>query len=171
MSMPRIESARHSVPASDSEREQMEAAFQAALGQLNPSAQFSRTARELARPVFDVGWIAGVRTGHTGSALADVPLPPHMFGVALAGLESSLSEEDSPRIGQLVSYHGSPESYHGRYWVTRIDRELSSEGKESVLYRLSTYVRGRFRHELHWVHAKSITALAPQFQADRQAAR
>ncbi|MFI9040944.1 hypothetical protein [Streptomyces sp. NPDC053726] len=162
MNMTRIEPSR-SAPASDAEREQMEAAFRSALDQLAPSVKFSRTVRELARPLFDVGWIAGVRTGHTGPALADVPFPPHKFGVALASLADSVTEEPSARLGQLVSYHGSQEGCHGRYWVTRIDRELNAQGKETVLYRLSTYARGRFRHELHWVHAESITALPQQF--------
>ncbi|MEU4507352.1 hypothetical protein [Streptomyces sp. NPDC024089] len=162
MNTTRIEPSR-SAPASDAEREQMEAAFRSALKQLAPNAKFSRTVRELARPLFDVGWIAGVRTGHTGPALADVPFPPHKFGVALAGLADAVTEEPSARLGQLVSYHGSQEGCHGRYWVTRIDRELNGQGKETALYRLSTYARGRFRHELHWVRAESITALPQQF--------
>ncbi|MGW1107937.1 hypothetical protein [Streptomyces sp. NPDC002540] len=164
MSMTRFEPARPAVPASEAEREQMEAAFQAAMDQLYPDAGVSHTVRDLARPLFEVGWIAGVRTGHTGPALADVPLPPHMFGVALASLSDSLAEEPGPRIGQLVSYHGSKEACHGRYWVTRIDRELNAQGRESVLYRLSTYTRGHLRDALHWVHARSITALPQHFQ-------
>ncbi|MFJ1839957.1 hypothetical protein ACIOJ9_39660 [Streptomyces sp. NPDC088175] len=167
MNTTRIESS-HCAPASDAEREQMEAAFRSALEQLVPNAKFSRTVRELARPLFDVGWIAGVRTGHTGPALADVPYPPHKLGGALASLADSVTEEPGTRLGQLVSYHGSQESCHGRYWVTRIDRELNAQGRETALYRLSTYVRGRFRHKLHWVHATSITALPQQFHAGRQ---
>ncbi|MFF8717526.1 hypothetical protein ACF07T_39940 [Streptomyces sp. NPDC015184] len=162
--MTSINPAYHSAPPSEAEREQMEAAFRAALERLGSGNGFSHTVRELARPLFNVGWVAGVRTGHTGLALADVPLPPHVLGLALAGLADLVLTEPGPRMGQLVSYHGSQESFHGRYWVTRIDRELSAQGKETVLYRLSTYARGRFRHELHWVHPESLTALPQHFQ-------
>ncbi|MGW1193666.1 hypothetical protein [Streptomyces sp. NPDC002559] len=162
--MTSINPAYNSAPPSEAEREQMEAAFRVALKRLGSGNVFSRTVRDLARPLFDVGWVAGVRTGHTGPALADVPLPPHVLGLALAGLADLVVKEPGPKMGQLVSYHGSQEDFHGRYWVTRIDRELSALGDEVVLYRLSTYARGRFRHALHWVHPESLTALPQHFQ-------
>ncbi|MGV9351223.1 hypothetical protein ACWDSD_42245 [Streptomyces spiralis] len=164
MSMTSIEPAHRAVPASEGEREQMEAAFRAALEQLPENTGFPHDARELARPLFEVGWISGVRTGHTGPALADVPLPPHTFGTALSNLTAALRADSGPSIGQLVSYHGSQECCHGRYWVTRIERVLDRRGRESVLYRLSEYRNGAFVAALTGVHAWSITALPQHWQ-------
>lgn len=162
MSMTRIEPARRAVPASEGEHEQMEAAFRAALNQLPSNPGFPHSVRELARLLFEVGWISGVRTGHTGPALADVPLPPNTFRTALANLSATVNANSGPGIGQLVSYHGSQECCHGRYWVTRIERELDVRGRESVLYRLSEYRNDVFVTALTGVHAESVTAL-PQY--------
>lgn len=164
MSMTSIESAHRAIPATEGEREQMEAAFRAALEQLPANTGFANTVRELARPLFESGWISGVRTGHTGPALADVPLPPYTFGTALANLSAALHADSGPSIGQLVSYHGSQECCHGRYWVTRIERELDRRGRESVLYRLSEYRNGAFVTALTGVHAESVTALPQHWQ-------
>ncbi|MFD7284020.1 hypothetical protein ACFV80_45360 [Streptomyces sp. NPDC059862] len=162
--MTSIEPARHAVPASEGEREQVEAAFRAALKQLPENTGFPHSVRELARPLFEVGWISGVRTGHTGPALADVPLPPHTFGTALSNLSAAMDAETGPSIGQLVSYHGSQERAHGRYWVTRIDRQLDHRGREAVRYRLSDYRNGLLCTALTGVHTESVTALPQHFQ-------
>lgn len=164
MSMTSIEPARRAVPATEGEREQMEAAFRAALEQLPANTGFPHSVRELARPLFEVGWIAGVRTGHTGPALAEVPLPSHTFGTALSNLSAAMDAETGPGMGQLVSYHGSQERAHGRYWVTRIDRELDYRGRESVRYRLSEYRNGAFVTALTGVHGWSVTALPQHWQ-------
>ncbi|MEU9919493.1 hypothetical protein [Streptomyces sp. NPDC051001] len=163
--MTRIESsARRAVPASESEREQMETAFRAVLEQLEEGAGFPYGVRKVARSLFEVGWIAGVRSGHTGMALADVPLPPHTFRTALSRLAAAMNAEDGPGLGQLVSYHGSQERAHGRYWVTRVDRQLGLHGRESVLYRLSEYRDGEFVTALSGVHGWSVTALPQHWQ-------
>ncbi|MER8009748.1 hypothetical protein [Streptomyces sp. NPDC094149] len=162
--MTSIEPARRAVPATEGEREQMEAAFRAALEQLPANTGFPHSVRELARPLFEVGWIAGVRTGHTGPALAEVPLPSHTFGTALSNLSAAMDAETGPGMGQLVSYHGSQERAHGRYWVTRIDRELDYRGRESVRYRLSEYRNGAFVTALTGVHGWSVTALPQHWQ-------
>ncbi|MGW3099837.1 hypothetical protein ACWDCC_41070 [Streptomyces sp. NPDC001102] len=162
--MTSIEPARPAVPASEGEREQMEAAFRVALEQLPANTGFPHSVRELARPLFEVGWIAGVRTGYTGAALADVPLPPHTFGTALSNLSAAMDAETGPGMGQLVSYHGSQERAHGRYWVTRIDRQLDYQGRESVRYRLIEYRNGAFVTALSGVHAWSVTALPQHWQ-------
>ncbi|MET8453751.1 hypothetical protein [Streptomyces sp. NPDC005209] len=162
--MTSIEPAHRAVPASEGERDQMEAAFRAALKQLPPNTGFRHDVRELARPLFEVGWISGVRTGHTGPALANVPLPPHTFGTALANLSTALHADSGPSIGQLVSYHGSQRCCHGRYWVTRIEREMDRRGEESVLYRLSEYRNGAFVTALTGVHTWSVTALPQHWQ-------
>lgn len=166
MGMTSIEPDRIAVPASEGEREQMEAAFRAALKQLPPNTGFPHDVRELARPLFEVGWISGVRTGHTGPALADVPLPPHTFGTALSNLSDAVNADSGPSIGQLVSYHGSQQRCHGRYWVTRIERELDRRGRESVLFRLSEYKHGAFVTALTGVHTWSVTALPQHWQRD-----
>lgn len=163
MSMTNIEPIHHAEPPSESEHEQMEAAFQAALEQLPPGFGLSHAVRERARALFEVGWISGVRTGHTGPALADVPLPPETFSAALASL-AARSEDSGPGVGQLVSYHGSQERAWGRYWVTGIERQLSRWGRECVLYRLSDYRGGVFVTALTGVHAESITALPQHWQ-------
>ncbi|MGY1583948.1 hypothetical protein [Streptomyces sp. MN13] len=161
--MTNIEPAHRAAPPSESEREQMKAAFRAALEQLPPNTGLSYEVRERARALFEVGWICGVRAGHTGPALADVPLPPETFSAALGNLATE-SEDSGPSIGQLVSYHGSQERAWGRYWVTRIDRELGRWGRETVLYRLSEYRGGAFVTALSGVHAWSITALPQHWQ-------
>ncbi|WP_406469804.1 hypothetical protein [Streptomyces sp. NBC_01615] len=163
--MTRIEPAHRAVPATEGEREQMEAAFRAALEQLPENTGFPHDVREVARRLFEVGWISGVRTGHTGPALADVPLPPHTFGTALSNLSAAVGAGSGPSIGQLVSYHGSRRCCHGRYWVTRIERELDRRG-ESVLYRLSEYRHGAFVTALTGVHTWSVTALPQHWQGD-----
>ncbi|MEU4884536.1 hypothetical protein AB0G19_29355 [Streptomyces althioticus] len=162
--MTSIEPVHRAVPATEAEREQMEAAFRAALEQLPENTGSPHDVRELARPLFEVGWISGVRTGHTGPALTDVPLPPHTFGTALANLSAALHADSGPSIGQLVSYHGSQECCHGRYWVTRIERELDRRGGESTLYRLSEYRNGAFVTALTRVHTWSVTALPQHWQ-------
>ncbi|WP_143076614.1 hypothetical protein [Streptomyces sp. MUSC 14] len=164
--MTSIEPAHRAAPANESEREQMEAAFRAALERLPQNTGFPHAVRELARPLFEVGWISGVRTGHTGPALADVPLPPHTFNSALSKLCAVMDAEAGPSVGQLVSYHGSQERAHGRYWVTRIERELDRRGRESVYYRLSDYRDGVFVTALSGVHAWSVTALPQHWQRD-----
>ncbi|WP_369228753.1 hypothetical protein AB5J56_00010 [Streptomyces sp. R21] len=164
MSVTSIEPAHRAIPATEGEREQMEAAFQAALDLLPENAEFPYDVRELARPLFEAGWISGVRTGHTGPALTDVPLPPHTFGTALSNLSAAMHADSGASIGQLVSYHGSQERAHGRYWVTRIERELDLRGRESVLYRLSEYRNGAFITALTGVHTWSVTALPQHWQ-------
>jgi hypothetical protein len=158
VSITNIEPTHRAEPPSESEREQMEAAFQAALEQLRPGTGLSHAVRERARALFEVGWISGVRTGHTGPALADVPLPPETFSAALGDLAAG-SKDSGPSIGQLVSYHGSQERAWGRYWVTGIDRKFSRLGREYVLYRLSEYRGDVFVTALSGVHFESITAL------------
>lgn len=159
MSMTSLEPAHRAVPASASEREQMEAAFRAALEQLPANTGFPHAVRELARALFEVGWICGVRTGHTGQALADAPLPSYTVSTALCNLARAVDEGSGPSLGQLVSYHGSQERAHGRYWVTRIDHHLDGGGRESVLYRLSEYRNSAFVTALTGVHSWSVTAL------------
>ncbi|MGW2556415.1 hypothetical protein [Streptomyces sp. NPDC001635] len=133
--MTSIETERRAVPASEGEREQMEAAFRAALEQLPANTGVTYVVRQLARALFEVGWVWGVRSGHTGPALADVPLPSHTFGTALSSLAVALDDEKGPCIGQ-----------------------------ESVRYRLSDYTRGKLRTALSGVHAESVTALPQHFQ-------
>ncbi|MFE2710271.1 hypothetical protein ACFXI6_18255 [Streptomyces mirabilis] len=104
--MTSIESAHRAIPATEGEREQMEAAFRAALEQLPANTGFAHAVRELARPLFESGWISGVRTGHTGPALADVPLPPYTFGTALANLSAALQWTAAPASGSWSATTG-----------------------------------------------------------------
>ncbi|MGX1730880.1 hypothetical protein ACWIGE_30200 [Streptomyces diastaticus] len=103
---------RRAESPSDGEREQSEDAF----SRLLDGQQKAHHAALLA-PVFTLGYVAGVRFGHTGLALAEVPLPPEDVAMALAPLIRHL-EDIAP--GDVVLYHGSVTHLHGRSRVHRV---------------------------------------------------
>ncbi|MFE4411289.1 hypothetical protein [Streptomyces sp. NPDC056821] len=89
---------------------------------------------ELVRPFFQLGWALGVRTGHTGPAMAGVPVDRNTVARAFVLLMSgrvadqlviavaqSLDPQDAgPVLWQKVRYHGSVAQRHGMYWVSAI---------------------------------------------------
>ncbi|MDG4857098.1 hypothetical protein P8605_02810 [Streptomyces sp. T-3] len=88
----------------------------------------------LVRPFFELGWAMGVRTGHTGPAMADVPIDratvDRAFMALLCARVSNplvmtmarlLDPQDAgPVLWQKVRYHGSVARRHGVYWVQSI---------------------------------------------------
>ncbi|AVZ70888.1 hypothetical protein SLUN_00010 [Streptomyces lunaelactis] len=154
------------------EKDQMDMAFWAALDRAAPlpltaASKPRRRTVEIARAIFTLGWIAGARNGSTGAALENVPLPTQVVGDAFAALDNALpdEQESTPRLLQQVSYHGSIESKHGRYWVTEIQQEAPSTGGEtSAHYTLSVWTGHRFQIVVSNVNPKSVTGLPVFFQ-------
>ncbi|MDT0484442.1 hypothetical protein [Streptomyces doebereineriae] len=75
-----------------------------------------------ARPIFELGWAMGVRTGHTGPAMAGVPIAREAVARAFRQLserEASL-QYGAPVLWQKVDYHGSVTVRHGAFWVCAI---------------------------------------------------
>ncbi|MGW2863407.1 hypothetical protein [Streptomyces sp. NPDC001205] len=154
---------------SEHEEEQSEAAFAQALrDSALPGGEPYSLPYELdsaMRSLFRVGWVYGVRSGHTGPALANVPLPAsslreRLGSVVAAALCTALGR---PRLMQKVSYHGSLREYHGRYWVTRIDEKVTLLGDVSFKYELSEWTGARFRCVVSNVNAHSVSGLPEYF--------
>ncbi|MFF4542235.1 hypothetical protein [Streptomyces aureus] len=84
---------------------------------------------EVVRPFFRLGWATGVRNGHTGPALARVPVDSETVNAAFVTLMTDVTADrlaletarrlpsDSPALWQQVTYHGSLTRMHGNYWV------------------------------------------------------
>ncbi|MGW3152527.1 MULTISPECIES: hypothetical protein [Streptomyces] len=124
------------VPLTEAEQEQ--AAY--ALGELARSEGDRAALRvpqeqlEMVRPFFELGWAMGVRTGHTGSAMADVPvdrvtvarafvllMAEHVADPLVIAVARSLDPQQAgPVLWQKVRYHGSLTQHHGTYWVQAV---------------------------------------------------
>lgn len=124
------------VPLTDAEQEQ--ATY--ALAQLARSEGGSGALRvpreqlEMVRPFFELVWVMGVRTGHTGPALVGVPVDPHTVARAfvlllaervadpmvIAVAQSLDPQHAGPVLWQRVDYHGSVTGRHGSYWVCAV---------------------------------------------------
>ncbi|MER5184808.1 hypothetical protein ABT009_42075 [Streptomyces sp. NPDC002896] len=123
-------------PLTNAEREQASyALWELARSEADPDAlRVPREQLELVRPFFELGWALGVRTGHSGPALADVPVDRTTVARAFVLLMServadalviavarSLDPQHAgPVLWQKVQYHGSVMSRHGSYWVSAI---------------------------------------------------
>ncbi|WP_435220573.1 hypothetical protein [Streptomyces sp. Tue6028] len=136
-------------PLTDAEREQ--AAY--ALGELarsesDPHAlRVPREQLEMIRPFFELGWAMGVRTGHTGPAMTDVPVDHDTVARAFVLLMServadqlviavarSLDPQHAgPVLWQRVQYHGSLTQRHGAYWVGAIHAHADPFGEAPEL--------------------------------------
>lgn len=148
------------------EDEQLTDAFRAV--EKTFAAPLTVKARAIARRLFAVGWVMGVRSGQTGPALADVPLPAEDIKRPLSALVSLVraarhGNPDQPQLGQRVEYHGTLPERHGRYWVTGIEQTLSTRGTPRTYYRLSKLVDGRYVHVLFDARDQSITPL-PEYR-------
>ncbi|MBA2949569.1 hypothetical protein [Streptomyces himalayensis] len=98
---------------------------------------------EMVRPFFELGWAMGVRTGHTGPAMADVPVDRATVARAFVMLLServadqlviavarSLDPQHAgPVLWQKVRYHGSLTQRHGAYWVSAIHAHADRFGE------------------------------------------
>lgn len=125
-------------PLTDAEVDQAGYALrELARSERNPEAlRVSPEQLDVVRSFFELGWAMGVRTGHPGPALADVPVDratvdrafvellsarvAHQLSLSVAQL---LDPQDAgPVLWQRVRYHGSLTRCHGLYWVWAIRR-------------------------------------------------
>ncbi|NUV30893.1 MULTISPECIES: hypothetical protein [Streptomyces] len=135
---------RASESASDGEHEQSAAAYELLFEQhLKPA-----TASLLA-PIFELGFVSGVRFGHTGMALAGVPLPPGDVAVALGPLAWRLADINP---GDMVLYHGTLTELHGQHRVSQITR-----GRTETRYHLERLEYGAWVSSVHNARRRSIT--------------
>ncbi|GHB77507.1 hypothetical protein GCM10010377_79700 [Streptomyces viridiviolaceus] len=123
-------------PLTAAEREQAAYALrELARSESDPDAmRVPREQLETIRPFFELGWAMGVRTGHTGPALADVPVDRDTVARAfvllmaervadelvIAVARSLDPQHAGPVLWEKVLYHGSLTGRHGTYWVSAI---------------------------------------------------
>jgi hypothetical protein len=168
-------------PLTDAEKEQA----RYALAELARSERDGEALRvsgeqlELVRPFFELGWAMGVRTGHTGLAVAGVPVDGSTVDRAFVGLLSArvahqlviavarcLDPQDAgPVLGQKVRYHGSLMERHGEYWVQAIKVQADSTGGGcSLRYDLCEVIGGFSVPAVMRVRRQSLTPL-PDYRA------
>ncbi|MGW2651702.1 hypothetical protein ACWC2T_44255 [Streptomyces sp. NPDC001393] len=111
---------------------------------------------DMVRPFFELGWAMGVRTGHTGPAMADVPVDRDTVARAfvllmservadqlvLAVARSLDPQHAGPVLWQKVRYHGSLTQRHGAYWVGAIHAHADPFGEAPELRYDLCEVRG-----------------------------
>ncbi|WP_042375617.1 hypothetical protein [Streptacidiphilus neutrinimicus] len=114
-------------------------------------AHRSQRVERQARRAFILGYVVGVRNGHTGPALTgrEVPISDAVRAVG------ALAEPDLPGVGQFVEYHGTQVNAWGRYWVQEITESADPRTGERDI-RLTLY-KGR-RLILSLVRPSSVTA-------------
>ncbi|MGW7369844.1 hypothetical protein ACWGI8_42080 [Streptomyces sp. NPDC054841] len=136
-------------PLSVAEREQAGYALrQLARSERDPEAlRVPYEQLELVRPFFELGWAMGVRTGHTGPAMADVPVDRATVarafvvlmservadGLVIAVARSLDPQHAGPVLWQKVRYHGSVTRRHGTYWVNAIHAHADPFGEAPTL--------------------------------------
>ncbi|MFC7309027.1 hypothetical protein ACFQVC_33090 [Streptomyces monticola] len=115
---------------------------------------------ELVRPFFELGWVMGVRTGHTGPAMAHVPVSRATVDRAFVVARSLDPQGEGPVLWQKVRYHGSLRRRHGVYWVQAIKVEAGSVGRGySVRYDLCEVIGGCAVPVVTSVRRQSLTPL------------
>ncbi|MDQ0605728.1 hypothetical protein QF037_010161 [Streptomyces canus] len=106
-------------PLTDAEKEQARYALrELACSERDPDAmRVSHEQLDVVRSFFELGWAMGVRTGHTGPAMADVPVDRETVDRAFVDLLLSerLANQCGPVLWQKVRYHGSVTRRHGVY--------------------------------------------------------
>ncbi|MFD3923043.1 hypothetical protein [Streptomyces sp. NPDC058595] len=143
-----------SEPATAAETEQLDAEFAGLL----PGRGVRSRVRDAAHKFFAIGWVTGVRNGHTGPALTSVSLPRADVYGAFHWLEDALPGEDAPPVlRQAVRYHGSMIGRHGLLWVTGITATVAPGDGEEYRYELSERTGDGFRVRVSRVRACSIT--------------
>ncbi|MEJ8654938.1 hypothetical protein [Streptomyces sp. MS1.AVA.4] len=163
-------------PLTQAEQEQACATWQElARSERDPNAQrVPRAELELVRPFFELGWAMGVRTGHTGAAMADVPVDRATVAGAFVGLMSERVADRlvsavartldpqlaGPVLWQMVSYHGSLTQGHGIYWVNAIHAHADPFGDAPTLrYDLCHVVGALPVTKVRNVRRRSLTPL------------
>jgi hypothetical protein len=147
------------VPLTEAEKEQAFYALdELARSERDPDARrVSCELLEVVRPFFELGWAMGVRTGHTGPAVAGVPVDRATLDRAVVGLVLSgrvahrfalslarvLDPQDAgPVLWQKVDYHGSLTQRHGTYWVSAIHAHADPFGEAPELRYDLCQIRG-----------------------------
>lgn len=169
-------------PLTDAEKEQARYALrELARSERDPDAmRVSHEQLDVVRSFFELGWAMGVRTGHTGPALADVPVDQRTVDRAFINLllsegvanrlalamARSLDPQDSgPVLWQNVRYHGSVTQCHGVYWVQAIKAQAGPVGAaHTVHYDLCEVISGIPVTAVTNVRRRSLTPL-PDFRA------
>lgn len=166
-------------PLTDAEKEQARyALLELARSERDPDAlRVSHEHLDIVRSFFELGWAMGVRTGHTGPAMADVPVDratvDHAFIELLTerlthrlAMARSIDPKDAgPALWQKVRYHGSVTRRHGAYWVQAIKAEAGPVGGvPSVRYDLCEVIGGIPVPTVTDVRRQSVTPL-PAFRA------
>lgn len=161
-------------PLTDAEQEQA----RYALAELARSTRAQDAMRvtpeqlEAVRPFFELGWAMGVRNGHTGPAMAGVPVDQTTVDYAFVRLLSErvargLSPQNPGRLlWQRVRYHGSLATRHGLYWVGAIHTHGDPVSMLSTL-RYDLYERraGTLVQVVTNVRRSSITPLGESLRA------
>ncbi|MFB7168064.1 hypothetical protein [Streptomyces sp. NPDC056242] len=163
-------------PLTDAEQEQASYALDdLARSERDPDARrVSYEQLEMVRPFFELGWAMGVRAGHTGPAMAHVPIDRTTVDRAFINLLSArvanqlviavaqaLDPQDAgPVLWQKARYHGSVTRRHGVYWVKAIAAQAGpvSEG-HTVRYDLCEVVGGITVPAVTSVRRRSLTPL------------
>ncbi|MGW4560062.1 hypothetical protein ACWEOV_41605 [Streptomyces sp. NPDC004365] len=163
-------------PITDAEREQAAYALEElARSEGDPNAlRVSHEQLALVRPFFGLGWAMGVRSGHTGPAMAGVPVDPRTVASAFillgtqrltgalapAVARSVDPQDDGPVLWQKVDYHGSLTQRHGIYWVTAIHAHADTFGEApEVRYDISEMTGWRPVVMARNVRRRSLTPL------------
>ncbi|MFF8932240.1 hypothetical protein ACF1AO_33810 [Streptomyces longwoodensis] len=166
-------------PLTDAEKEQASYALaELARSERDPDGmRVSREQLDTVRPFFELGWAMGVRTGHTGPAMADVPVDRgtvdrafiNLLSARLAGrfvtpvVQVLDPEGTGPILWQRVRYHGSLTERHGLYWVTAITAQAGPVGAVHVRYDLSKVIDGMQVIAVTNVRRQSLTPL-PEYR-------
>jgi hypothetical protein len=132
-----------------------------------PSAELRKV-----QPFFELGWVLGVRTGHTGPAMADVPVDRRTVARAFDRLMSEryvadrllitgveVSQQAAPSLWQRVGYHGSLRHRHGTYWVGGIHAYAVPGGWSELRYDLCEERGGRLVTVVSNARRASLTPL------------
>ncbi|MEU5324234.1 hypothetical protein AB0G67_47105 [Streptomyces sp. NPDC021056] len=170
-------------PLTDAEKEQARYALrELARSERDPDAmRVSHEQLDVVRSFFELGWAMGVRTGHTGPAMADVPVDRGTVDrafvdlllservanqLALAVARSLDPQECGPVLWQKVRYHGSVTRCHGVYWVQGITVQAGPVvgAAPRVRYDLCEVIGGMPVSAVTRVRLQSLTPL-PDFRA------
>ncbi|MGW5136808.1 hypothetical protein [Streptomyces sp. NPDC004135] len=164
-------------PLTAAEREQASYALRELVNSGPDAQRVPREQLEMVRPFFELGWAMGVRTGHTGPALADVPvdrvtvarafvllLAERMADPVLIAVARCLDPQHAgPVLWQKVDYHGSLTRRHGSYWVCAIHAHADPFSEVPELRYDLCELRGIMTVVVRNVRRVSITPL-PEYR-------
>ncbi|MFD6285408.1 hypothetical protein [Streptomyces sp. NPDC060205] len=169
-------------PLTDAEKEQARYALREMVRSERDSGALRVPPEQLdvVRSFFELGWAMGVRSGHTGPSMADVPVDRATVDRAFAELLLSrrvanqlalsvprvLDPQDAgPVLWQKIRYHGTLTRRHGVYWVRAIKAEAGPVGAApSVRYDLCEVIDGMTVLAITDVRPQSLTPLS-EFRA------